>query len=166
MQSVTLDRTQLSHLTPDQRSRFLNRVVDRAIRNHALNCGIARVEKWASEWLDGVESSRRRQEASQAGLAALRRQIEARGYICGLMELLTAKSAQAACNSASAALQHAYYARVPEWTDRASNMFYDVLGQAKLAAIYSTLDQTEALEVENQLQLADLQAVLSEVKQP
>ena len=44
-------------LTPEQQAEWLECIVTRAIRNHALNCGIPTVEAWAQNWLDGTDRS-------------------------------------------------------------------------------------------------------------
>ena len=44
-------------LTHEQKAEWLERIVTRAIRNHALNCGIPTVEAWAQNWLDGTDRS-------------------------------------------------------------------------------------------------------------
>ena len=51
-------------LTPEQQAEWLECIVTRAIRNHALNCGILTVEAWARNWLNG--SDRSRAEAARA----------------------------------------------------------------------------------------------------
>ena len=53
-------------LTPEQQAEWLERIVTRAIRNHALNCGIPTVEAWAQNWLDGTD----RRSTAEAARAA------------------------------------------------------------------------------------------------
>jgi hypothetical protein len=36
-----------------------NKIADRAVTNHALNCGIKEVEQWAKKWLSGEDRSER-----------------------------------------------------------------------------------------------------------
>ena len=55
-------------LTPEQQAEWLECIVTRAIRNHALNCGILTVEAWARNWLNG--SDRSLAEAAAAAAAA------------------------------------------------------------------------------------------------
>lgn len=43
-------------ITPEQvRAWLVDRVVARAVRNHALRCGVPEVERWAVQWLSGED---------------------------------------------------------------------------------------------------------------
>jgi hypothetical protein len=45
-------------LTKAQAKTVLDRIVTRAVTNHALRCGVPAVEAWAHGWLDGTDRSR------------------------------------------------------------------------------------------------------------
>ena len=51
-------------MTDEQRAAWLERIVTRSVKDHALNCGILTVEAWARNWLNG--SDRSRAEAARA----------------------------------------------------------------------------------------------------
>ena len=57
-------------LTKDQEKSLLDKIVTRAVTNHALNCKIKAVEKWAQKWLSGEDRS---QEADWAAAWAANR---------------------------------------------------------------------------------------------
>jgi hypothetical protein len=52
----------------DVLSQWAQTTADRAVRTHALNCGIAAVEQWATRWLNGEDRSS--EEAAAAWAAA------------------------------------------------------------------------------------------------
>lgn len=70
-------------LTRVQARAVLDRIVTRAVTNHALNCGLPDVETWARGWLDGSDRSwvaawaaaRAARAARAAGAAEHRLQI-------------------------------------------------------------------------------------------
>jgi hypothetical protein len=51
-------------LTKPQAKAVLDRIVTRAVTNHALKCGIPKVEAWAHGWLDGTDRSRTNADAA------------------------------------------------------------------------------------------------------
>ncbi len=60
-------------LTEVQTKRVLEKIVTRAVTNHALNCGIREVEMWTAEWLSGLgdeKSAARAAAEAAAGSAA------------------------------------------------------------------------------------------------
>jgi hypothetical protein len=56
------------------RQQWIARIADRAVRNHALKCGVSVVESWAEKWLNGtnrsVEAAARARVAAWAAWAA------------------------------------------------------------------------------------------------
>ena len=46
-------------LTSAQRGELLDRIVTRAVTNHALHCGAPGVEAWAQKWLNGEDRTAR-----------------------------------------------------------------------------------------------------------
>ncbi len=59
-------------LTRKQTNLVLERIVTRAVTNHALHCGVKAVEDWAANWLSGKDISVRATKAAAgaAGWAA------------------------------------------------------------------------------------------------
>lgn len=57
-------------LTEEQRTAWLDVVVTRAVRAHALTCGVPAVERWAARWLSGEDRSARAAAAAWAARAA------------------------------------------------------------------------------------------------
>jgi hypothetical protein len=59
-------------LTPLQRDAWLSVIVGRAVRQHALRCGIPTVEQWARNWLSGIDRSAYSSYNAAVCVAALR----------------------------------------------------------------------------------------------
>jgi len=57
-------------LTEAQRSELLDRIVIRAVTNHALHCGVPEVEAWAQKWLSGEDRTAAAAYAAAAADAA------------------------------------------------------------------------------------------------
>ena len=57
-------------LTKGQTDLVLDKVVNRAITNHALHCGVPSVEIWADNWLSGKDKSAWAAGAAEAARAA------------------------------------------------------------------------------------------------
>lgn len=53
-------------LTREQRKAWLDRVVTRAVKTHALHCGVLAVESWAAKWLSGEDRSEAAARAAEA----------------------------------------------------------------------------------------------------
>jgi hypothetical protein len=64
-------------LTKKQTDLVLEKIVTRAITNHALHCGVPAVEKWAGNWLSGEDRSAWAAEAARAAAWAAARAAEA-----------------------------------------------------------------------------------------
>jgi hypothetical protein len=64
-----LEKEQLKEILP-QLLTATNSIVERSVRNHALNCGIKEVEQWAINWLNGNKSARSARSAWTAARAA------------------------------------------------------------------------------------------------
>ena len=58
-------------LDPDIRTRWLNMIVERAIRNYVLECGIPKVENWGRNWISGTDRSSAAEAAEAAAWAAV-----------------------------------------------------------------------------------------------
>jgi hypothetical protein len=59
-------------LTEEQATAWHDVVVTRAVRTHALQCGVPAVERWAAAWLSGEDRSAARAEAARAAARAAR----------------------------------------------------------------------------------------------
>jgi len=57
-------------MTEKQTRAWLDLIVTRAVKNHALHCGIAEVETWAVKWLAGEDRSEQAGRAAWAASAA------------------------------------------------------------------------------------------------
>ena len=61
---------QLTVLPEATRAAWTDRIVTRAVTNHALHCGIPVVESWAARWLNGTDRSRAATTAAWAAATA------------------------------------------------------------------------------------------------
>jgi hypothetical protein len=53
-------------LQSEHAPEIVERIVTRAVTNHALTCGIPEVEAWAGRWMDGTDRSRESAVAAEA----------------------------------------------------------------------------------------------------
>ena len=73
-------------LTKGQTDLVLDKVVTRAITNHALHCGVPSVEIWADNWLSGKDKSAWAVWAAEAAEAA-----ELKLQLADIVAVLTAQ---------------------------------------------------------------------------
>jgi len=77
-------------LTKGQTDLVLDKVVTRAITNHALHCGVPSVEIWADNWLSGKDKSVRA-AAWDAGAARAAEAAELKLQLADIVAVLTAQ---------------------------------------------------------------------------
>ena len=137
-------------LTPEQQAEWLERIVTRAIRNHALNCGILTVEAWARNWLNG--SDRSRAEAEAAAWAAEAEAARAAAWAAEA-EAARAEAARAAALAEAAA-----------WAAWAAAALAVEAAEA-LAAEAVEMAWAEAVAEERERQVQDCREILTQETQ-
>jgi hypothetical protein len=129
------------------------RIVTRAVTNHALTCGVSDVETWARDWLDGTDRSR---EAARAADEAAR---AATARAAAWARAATWAAADAAWAAAAAAAADA--AEATETAEAAARASVDAAEAAWMGEATETAWMGErAWMEERKLQLADCLAVM------
>jgi hypothetical protein len=101
-------------LTKKQTDLVLEKVVTRAITNHALHCGVPAVEKWAGNWLSGEDrSARAAKAAASAAWAAKAEEAEATAWAAA-SAAWAAKAEEAEATAWWAAASAAWAAKAEE----------------------------------------------------
>ena len=88
-------------LGKSERDRWFEMIITRAITNHALKCGIAKVEKWAVGWLDNTD--RTYTSARKAYVAAAAADVAYAAYADAAYAAYAVADADDAANVAYAA---------------------------------------------------------------
>jgi hypothetical protein len=129
---------QLTVLDKNVREQWMDIIVTRAVTNYALHCGIDTVERWAKNWLSGVD---RTAEAAYA----------------------TGDAAYAARDAARYAAANAAYAAAGYDDYNYTNAAYNALEAAAIAAhtAHTDADAYDAVrEIEHKQQIQDLKDIL------
>jgi cobalamin biosynthesis Mg chelatase CobN len=116
------------------RDKWLERVVTRAVRDHALHCGVLSVAQWAQSWLDGTDRSARAADAAAraadaaayaaayaAADAAARAAANAAAYAAADAARAADAAAYAAADAAYAAYDGEYLLQVQDMRDVIEN---------------------------------------------
>lgn len=127
-------------LDPDIRTRWINMIVERAIRKYVLGCGIPEVEQWGERWISGADRS-----STEAWAAAVK--AAAAWAVTAAAE--AAAEAEAAAWAAEAAWAAAAAAAEAAWAA--------AVREAKVAAAA----WTAAATAEYEQQIKDLQSLLT-----
>jgi hypothetical protein len=130
-------------LNKDVSDQWTEIIITRAVKNHALHCGIEKVEQWATNWLSGVDRTAK----------AARYAHSAAGYAARAAADYTANAGYAAGYAAHAAAGYAAYAAI----------YAAYSTGADYTAIYSTIYSTYAAavhETEHKQQIEDLKNIL------
>ena len=144
------------------RATWLDRIVERAVRDHALYCGVPAVEEWASRWLDGTdrtaESARaaaRAARAARAAWAAPAARAAAAAWATAAATRAAEAARAAAALAADAATRAAEAARAAAaaWATAAAALAADAATRAAEAAA------AESWAAERAAQVDDLRAV-------
>lgn len=128
-------------LTKEQTDAALERIVTRAVTNHAIGCGIPDVEAWAARWLSGAD-----REAATAEAAA---QSATRISVWSATQTTAETTARAVAWSATQAAAAWATAEAARSAEAAARAAADTADTA-----------TEAWAAELKLQIADVRAVL------
>lgn len=139
-------------LDPDIRTRWINMIVERAIRKYVLGCGIPEVEQWGERWISGADRSST--EAKVAAWAA------AAAWAVKAAAAWAVKAAAAAAWAAKAAAAAAAVreAKVAVWEVAEAAAW--AAREAKVAAAREAA-WAAAATAEYEQQIKDLQSLLT-----
>jgi len=153
LESVSLaDRSWLAaHLPAKYVEPWREKVLTRCITNHALGCGIPKVEQWAAKWLSGEDRSQAAAAAAAEAAAARAAEARAATWASAWAVVAAAAAARAAAWAATWASAWAVVAAAAAKAARAA---------ARARAAEAEAEAARARAREYELQIQDMITVL------